>query len=333
MLRRTALRSLALAPWATQISTPAQAAESVLHGWSIHPADYPVNQAMQQFADALASITGRKLSAQVHPSGELAPQGEVLTRLSTGQIDFAEIGVLGYGDKVPALQLLGVPFLFKESAEMFKLLDGRLGQLMADELKKVGVILLGWYDGGTRNFYHRSKALSATNDFKGERLRVGNTPSHIAMVSALGGKPVSLAFKDVQGALESGQIDGAENNLPSYESAGHYKVAPHYTITRHLVSPEMLIMSQQAWQRFSPSEQEQVLKAGLASAKLMRQLWAQRVADTQARLTKQGVQFHLYGDHGSILRRMKPIYDPLWHSTDPVMREALGLILSQQGVG
>lgn len=332
MLRRTALHTLALgSAWA---ATRAQAAvDPVLHGWSIHPADYPVNQAMQAFADSVARITAGKLSAQVHANGELAPQAEVLTRLSSGQIDFAEIGVLGYGDKVPALQLLGVPFLFKESAEMFKLLDGRLGQLMAEELKKVGVILLGWYDGGTRNFYHRSKALRTTNDFKGERLRVGNTPSHIAMVSALGAVPVALGFKDVQGALESGQIDGAENNLPSYESAGHYKTAPHYTITRHLVSPEMLVMSQQAWQRFSPSEQEQLLKAGQASAKLMRQLWAQRVADTQARLAKQGVQFHMYGDHGSILRRMKPIYDPLWRSTDPVTREALGLILSQQGAG
>lgn len=334
MQRRSALQRLALATLpaaATGIGPSAQAAEpgNVLNGWSIHPDDYPVNLAMQRFADELAKITGQRLTAKVHGNGSLAPQGQVLEGVTSGKIDFAEIGLLGYGDKVPVLQMLGVPFMFKDSTEMFKLLDGRLGQLIAAELRRFGVVLLGWYDGGTRNFYHRNKALRSTADFKGERLRVGNTPAHATLVKVLEGQPVPLPFKDVQGALESGQIDGAENNLPSYESTGHYKLAPHYTLTRHLVTPEMLIMSQQAWQRFSADEQTRLLKAGQESAVLMRQLWAQRVNDVQARLAKQGVQFHLYGDHGSILRRMKPIYDPLWKSTDPLTREALGMVLSQ----
>lgn len=346
MQRRTALQSLALgglpgwaaspaaqaAPAATTAPGGSASASTVLKGWSIHPDDYPVNQAMQRFADELAKITGQRLSAQVHGNASLAPQGQVLERLTSGEIDFAEIGLLGYGEKVPVLQLLGTPFLFKESAEMFKLLDGRLGSLIAGELRRFGVILLGWYDGGTRNFYHRNKPLRTTADFQGERLRVGNTPAHAAMVSTLGGKAVPLPFKEVLGAFEAGQIDGAENNLPSYESTGHYKVAPHYTLTRHLVSPEMLIMGEKAWARFSPAEQTRLLKAGRESAVAMRQLWAQRVAEVQARLVKQGVQFHLYGDHGSILRRMKPIYDPLWRSTDPVTKEALGMVLNQ-GMG
>ncbi|NDY90273.1 TRAP transporter substrate-binding protein [Ideonella livida] len=332
MQRRTVLQTLALAAGAPRAVCAADA-PTVLNGWSIHPDDYPVNQAMQRFADELARITGQRLTAKVHGNGSLAPQGQVLERLTRGEIDFAEIGLLGYGDKVPVLQLLGTPFLFKESGAMFKLLDGRLGALIAAELRRFGVILLGWYEGGTRNFYHRHKPLRTASDFQGERLRVGNTPAHAAMVSTLGGKAVPLPFKEVLAAFEGGQIDGAENNLPSYESTGHYKVAPHYTLTRHLVSPEMLIMGEKAWARFSPAEQERLLQAGRESALHMRQLWAQRVAEVQARLARQGVQFHLAGDHGAVLRRMKPIYEPLWRSTDPVTREALSMVLTQGMAG
>lgn len=331
MHRRTALQSLALGGLAP-LAASAASASNMLNGWSIHPDDYPVNQAMQRFADDLAKITGQRLTAKIHGNATLAPQGQVLERVVRGEIDFAEMGILGYGDKIPVLQLLSTPFLFRESAEMFKLLDGRLGALIADELRRFGVILLGWYDGGTRNFYHRTKPLRDTTDFQGERLRVGNTPTHAAMVTTLGGKAVPLPFKDVMGAFESGQIDGAENNLPSYESTGHYKAAPHYTLTRHLVSPEMLIMSEKTWARFKASEQAQLLKAGHASAVYMRQLWAQRVAEVQARLVKQGVRFYPSGDHGPIVRRMRPLYSSLWRNTDPVTQEAFGLILNQGAV-
>jgi tripartite ATP-independent transporter DctP family solute receptor len=298
-----------------------------IKGWSIHPEDYPVNQAMQQFADALGRVSAGKHQAKVYPDGSLAPQGTVLEKLANGEVDFAEIGIVGYGEKVPALQVLSTPYMFRDSVQMFELLDGRLGELLSAELAKVGVVLLGWYDGGTRNFYHRSKALARLADFSGEPLRVGNTQSHIRMAEVLGAKPVSLPFKEVYGALESGSIQGAENNLPSYESTGHYKLAPHYTFTRHLVSPEMLIMSQRAWAEFSPAQQQQLLAAGKASALAMRQLWAQRVESIRARLEKQGVTFHNVKDPGPILRRMAPLYQPLWQARDPMTQEALSLVL------
>ncbi len=331
MHRRTALQSLALGGLAP-LAASAAGASNVLNGWSIHPDDYPVNLAMQRFADDLATITGQRLSAKIHGNATLAPQGQVLERVVRGEIDFAEMGILGYGDKIPVLQLLSTPFLFRESAEMFKLLDGRLGALISGELRRFGIILLGWYDGGTRNFYHRTKPLRGAADFQGERLRVGNTPTHAAMVTTLGGKAVPLPFRDVLEAFEAGQIDGAENNLPSYESTGHYKIAPHYTLTRHLVSPEMLIMGEKTWARFKASEQAQLLKVGHASAVYMRQLWAQRVAEVQARLVKQGVRFYPSGDHGPLVRRMRPLYSSLWRNTDPITQEAFGLILNQGAV-
>jgi TRAP-type C4-dicarboxylate transport system substrate-binding protein len=88
-------------------------------------------------------------------------------------------------------------------------------------------------------------------------------------------------------------------------------------------------MSEKTWARFKPSEQAQLLKAGHASAVYMRQLWAQRVAESQARLLKQGVRFYPSGDHGPIVRRMRPIYSSLWKSTDPTTQEAIGLVLNK----
>lgn len=304
---------------------PLQARE--LRGWSVHPDDYPVNLGMQQFAQAVGRVSAGEHTAQVYGNAQLAPQGSVLDKLARGEIDFAEIGVLGYGDRIPALQVLGMPYLFRNSEQMFALLDGDLGRLLAAELRKYDVVLLGWYDGGTRNFYHRSKPLRRVSDFAGEKLRVAASSGTQQMVEALGGRPVPLPFKDVLGALESGQIDGAENNLPSYESTGHYRLAPHYTLTRHLVSPEVLLMSRRTWEQFSPAAQAQLLEAGRLSALYMREQWNRRLLEIQARLEKQGVKFHAGGDAGPMVRRMRPLYEPLWASADPLCRQALGLVL------
>ncbi|WP_119157389.1 TRAP transporter substrate-binding protein DctP [Caldimonas tepidiphila] len=299
-----------------------------MKGWSIHADDYPVNLGMQRFADAVARVTKGRDTARVHPSGQLAPQNAVLDKLRTGEIDFAEIGIVGYGDHVPALKVLGLPYIFHDSTQMFSLLDGALGELLATELEKVDVILLGWYDGGTRNFYHRDRKLAKIADFRGEKLRVGQTQTHIEMVRSLGAQPVTLAFKDVYAGLERGEIDGAENNLPSYESMGHYKLAPHYTFTQHLVTPEMLLFSKKSWQQLSPQEQAQLREAGRESARFMREEWNRRVKDIQARLSKQGVQFHAAGDHGPLMRRMKPLYESFWSAKDPVSRQVVALILA-----
>lgn len=308
------------------LAAPVAARE--LKGWSVHPDDYPVNLGMQRFADAVGPATQGRHTARVYANSQLAPQGAVLEKIASGEIDFAEIGVVGYGDKVPALRVLGMPYLFHDSAQMFALLDGKLGDLLAAELQKAGVVLLGWYDGGTRNFYHRNKPLRSLSDFAGVKLRVGSTRTHIEMVDAMGAQAVPLPFKEVYKAIENGKVEGAENNLPSYESTGHYKLAPHYTFTQHLVSPEMLIMSRQTWGQLSAAEQAQLLQAGRRSALFMREDWNRRLKEIQARLEKQGVKFHAGSDYGPFVRRMKPIYEPLWAAKDPVSVQALNMILN-----
>jgi len=299
-----------------------------LRGWSVHADDYPVNMGMQRFADVVGPATQGKHSARVYGNSQLAPQGAVLEKITSGEIDFAEVGVVGYGEKVPALRVLGVPYMFHGSEQMFALLDGELGNLLAAELEKAGVILLGWYDGGTRNFYHRSKPLRALSDFADVKLRVGNTKTHIDMVNAMGAKAVPIAFKDTYKSIEDGGVEGAENNLPSYESTGHYKLAPHYSFTQHLVSPEMLILSKKTWDQLSKPEQARLLEAGRQSARFMREEWNRRLKEIQARLSKQGVKFYNGSDYGPFVRRMKPLYEPLWTASDPVSRRALSLILA-----
>jgi len=328
MKPRLLLKTLSLL-LAASCSLATQARE--LRGWSVHADDYPVNLGMQRFAEAVGPATQGQHNARVYGNAQLAPQGQVLEKIASGEIDFAEIGVVGYGDKVPALRVLGMPYLFHGSEQMFSLLDGELGALLSVELEKAGVILLGWYDGGTRNFYHRAKAMRGLSEFTGVKLRVGNTKTHIDMVDAMGAKAVPIAFKDVYKAIEDGTVEGAENNLPSYESTGHYKLAPHYTFTQHLVTPEMLILSKKTWDQLSKPEQQKLLEAGRESARYMRGEWNKRLKEIQARLTKAGVKFYSGSDYGPFVRRMKPLYDPLWTTTDPVSRQALGLILTSMG--
>lgn len=186
--------------------------------------------------------------------------------------------------------------------------------------------MLCWYDGGARSFYCVNKRLTGPRDFAGLRIRVQSTDIYQELVKLLGATPVAVPYKDVQGAFESGKIDCAENNLPSFVSAGHYKVAKNVFLTEHVITPEALVMSTQQWKKVSPADRLKLREAGHRSALLMRQLWQRRVVEARDIAVKAGVKFDGPTEFGAYISRMKPLHQKYW--TDPATRTELMTILS-----
>lgn len=300
-------------------------AQTKLRAWNIHPDGYPVTEAMKSFAEEVGKVTKGKYQVEVFSNATLGDQPKAVQMLKSGEIDIAEFSSGPLSDAVPGIKVLNLPFLFKDSAHMFKHLDGKLGQRFAANLKASGFVVVGWYDGGARSFYC-VKPVNSVSDLAGRKIRVQQSDVYIEMVKLLGATPVALPFKDVLGALQQDQVDCAENNLPSYESTGHFKVAKNVYVTNHVISPEALVVSAKLWDRLDKDERIAVAAAGARSALLMRDLWNKRVLSSLEATTKQGAVFVKVKDVSPMVRRMGPLYGK--YMADPKTREELLTIIA-----
>jgi tripartite ATP-independent transporter DctP family solute receptor len=312
--------ALALAaPWAAH-------AQTELRAWNIHPEGYPVTVALNHFAELVQQGTQNRLRVKVFSNASLGDQPKAVQMMKAGELDLAEFSLGPLSEAAPGTKALTLPFLFRDSKHMFRQLDGKLGARFEARLKAAGYVVLGWYDGGARSFYCVNKSIRNAQDFTGLRIRVQQSETAIEMVQLLGATPVVLPYKDVGDALKDGRIDCAENNLPSYESAGHAKVAKFLYLSNHVVSPEALVMSLKAWERLTPADQARFQEAGRASALRMRELWNQRVEEVRAAAARQGSQFTPMNDHGPLVSRMRPLHQK--YMNDPQTREELFTILT-----
>jgi len=301
-------------------------AQAKLRAWNIHPDGYPVSEAMKSFVEQVAKSTGGRYNIELFNSGTLGDQPKAVQMLKSGEIDVAEFSSGPLSDAVPGIKVLNLPFLFTDSAHMFRHLDGKLGERFSANLKAAGFVVLGWYDGGGRSFYC-VKPVNNLRDLAGMNIRVQQSEVYIEMVKLMEAKPVALPFKEVLGALEQGKVDCAENNLPSYESTGHYKVAKNVYVTNHVISPEALVVSTKLWDKLSKEDKAAFAEAGAKSAILMRELWNKRVAAALEATTKQGSQFVKVRDASPMVRRMGPLYGK--YMADPTTREELLTIIAK----
>jgi tripartite ATP-independent transporter DctP family solute receptor len=300
-------------------------AQNKLRAWNIHPDGYPVTEALKSFAEEVGKATRGKYQVEVFSNATLGDQPKAVQMLKSGEVDIAEFSSGPLSDAVPGIKVLNLPFLFKDSAHMFRHLDGKLGERFAANLKAAGFVVLGWYDGGSRSFYC-VKPVASVSDLAGKRIRVQQSDVYIEMVKLLGATPVALPFKDVLDALHQDKVDCAENNLPSYESTGHYKVAKNVYVTNHVISPEALVVSTRLWDKLDKDEKEAFSVAGARSALLMRDLWNKRVTLALETTTKQGTQFVKVRDASPMVRRMGPLYGK--YMADAKTREELLTIIA-----
>ena len=150
------------------------------------------------------------------------------------------------------------------------------------------MVPLSWYDAGARNFYNSVRPIERLEDMSGMTIRVQESELMMDTMEALGAKPVPMAYGEVYSGLQTGEVDGAENNWPSYESTGHYEVAKYYTIDEHTRVPEMQLAAQSTWDKLSPEYQEIILECARESAEYERKLWAEREKVSEKKVRDAG---------------------------------------------
>ncbi|WP_050406006.1 TRAP transporter substrate-binding protein [Bradyrhizobium embrapense] len=235
--------------------------------------DYPTVQALNYMDRLITERTGGRHRIVVFHSRQLGEEKETLEQTRAGAIDLNRTNVALIGTMVPSVNVLAMPFLFRSLEHLQHVLDGPIGNDILNSLEAHGFVGLTFYDSGARSIYNSVRPVRSLDDLRGLRLRVQQSEQMSDMIRALGAQPVEMAYGQVQTGLANRLIDGAENNWPSFVTTGHYKYAGYYTLTRHTVSPEVLVMSRKAWASLTPDEQIIFREAAQRSSLYMREKW------------------------------------------------------------
>jgi tripartite ATP-independent transporter DctP family solute receptor len=263
--------SLVAALWVGLSATPVIARE--FRAADTQPEDYPTVQALQFMSRIIAERSGGSDQIRVFHSRQLGEEKETIEQTRVGAIDLNRTNVALIGNLVPAMNVLAMPFLFRSSEHLHKVLDGPIGKDILNSFEPYGFVGLTFYDSGARSIYNSVRPIRTIADVKGLRLRVQQSELMSEMIRALGAEPVQLPYGQVLTGLATKLIDGAENNWPSYVTTDHYKFAGYYTLTEHTASPEVLVMSRKAWDSLSADERLMFRDAALQSNRFMRARW------------------------------------------------------------
>jgi tripartite ATP-independent transporter DctP family solute receptor len=221
--------------------------------------------------------------------------------------------------------VVSLPFIFKDTDHVWRVLEGKAGEMINAGLEKKGLISLAWYDGGARSFYNSKKPIKTPADVAGMKIRVMNNDLYSGMISALGGNPSPMAFSEVYQSLKTGVVDGAENNWPSFESTGHFEVAKYYSISQHLIIPEILAINATVYNSLTPDLQKILKEAAQESAILQRKLWKERSKASEEKVKAGGAVINKIPDKSAFQAAMKPVYEKFL-AENPNLRPLVELI-------
>lgn len=253
------------------------------------PEDYPTSLGAREFARLVEERTEGKVVILVRSGGVLGSEGEVLSQMAFGGIDFARVSLSAVSDQLPVLNVLQLPFLYENADHMWRILDGQIGEDFLAVFEQQDLVGLSWYDAGARCFYS-SRPVTSAADLEGAVVRVQDSRMMRDMVQLLGGTPVTLPYSDVYAAFETGQIDAAENNWASYRSQAHYRYAPFYTVDQHTRVPEIQLCSGRTWQQLPEEYREIIAACARESALYERQLWDDYEAEAREYVVSRGCQ-------------------------------------------
>ncbi len=305
MLKKLSMKLLGAATAMTMMAGMATAAD--WRAWNIHNEGHPNFGGMNKFAELVEKETGGEIKLQVFHGGVLGSQPDALEQVRAGAIEAGNFNLGPIGPMVKEANLVSLPFIFKSVPHMFRVLDGEAGDIISKAMADAGIMPIAWFDAGARSFYAQ-KEIKTPADVKGLKIRVMNNNLYTAMISAMGGNPSPMAFSEVQQALKTGVVDGAENNFPSYKNVGHFEVTKNYSLSEHLIIPECICVNTAKFNALSPAMQASVKKAAQEAALYQRELWAVQSDKARKDVEAAGIMVNEIADKGPFQSAMDSVY-------------------------
>lgn len=295
---------------ATAVFAVAPVAALELKAADVHPEGYPNVVAMQSLGKKLDAATKGRLTLKMFPGAVLGDEKSMIEQTQAGGIDILRTSLGPLGPVVPEVNVFNMPFVFRSEAHMRAVVDGPIGEEILTKItnSSANLVALGWMDGGTRNLYTK-KAVRKPADLAGQKVRMMGNPLFVDTMNAMGGSGISMGFGELYSAMQTGVVDGAENNVPSYVTGNHFTVAKVYSLTGHLIIPEIFVFSKAKWAKLSAEDQTLIKKLAREAQMEQRQLWDKRVTMDSARMKASGVTIVTDVDKDAFFKATQPVRD------------------------
>jgi tripartite ATP-independent transporter DctP family solute receptor len=256
---------------------------------------HPVHQAMVFMADRCEEISEGELRIDIYPSGQLGSEQQCVELLQIGSLAITKVSAAVMESFTEDFKVLGLPYVFRSREHAFKVLDGEIGDELLLSTEPFWIRGLCFYDAGSRSFYTIDTPIEHPDDLKGLKIRVMKSITAMEMVKAQGGSPTPISWGELYTALQSGVVDGAENNPPSFYTSHHYEVCKYYCLNEHTMVPDVLIISQKVWEKLSEQERLWLQQAADDSVPVQRKLWSESEKESLEIVKEAGVSI-IYPD-------------------------------------
>ena len=266
------MRKLAWLAVAAFAATTAANAQIVTKYSGIQPNAHPASYTEEYFGHEVNTLTKGTVKVEVYHNAQLGDAVANVQSIRNGTIGFTTVSASNLNQVVPAMDMYSLPFLFKNADHFWWFLAQPEAAELAKPLEAKGIKVLGYIDSGARNFFTQ-KPIKTLADLKGEKIRVMASPVMVNTMKALGATGVPVAWSELYTALQTGVVDGAENNHPSIVAKKFYEVSKYYTLDEHMRIPDVMIMSMKLWNQLNPDQQKAVAEAGARAQAYMRGAW------------------------------------------------------------
>jgi len=269
---------------------------------------HPVHSAMVYMADRCKEISGGELTIEIYPSGQLGSEQQCVELLQIGSLAITKVSAAVMESFTEDFRVLGLPYIFRSKEHAFSVLDGEIGKELLLSTEPFWIRGLCFYDAGSRSFYTIDRPITTPDDLKGLKIRVMKSITAMEMVKAQGGSPTPISWGELYTALQSGVVDGAENNPPSFYTSHHYEVCKYYSLNEHTMVPDVLIVSLKVWEKLSDQEKDWLQRAADESVPVERKLWEESEKESLRIVEEAGVTIN-YPDKAPFAAKVTPLLE------------------------
>ncbi len=272
------------------------------------PTDHPVHKAMMFMAQRCEELSDGKLTIEVYPAEQLGSEQQCVELVQIGSLAITKVSAAVMESFADAYKVFGLPYIFRSKEHSFKVMDGEIGKELLLSTENKWIRGLTYYDAGSRSFYTIDKPINTPDDLAGLKIRVMRSITAVEMIRALGGSATPISWGELYTALQSGVVDGAENNPPSLYTSRHYEVCKYYSLDEHTTIPDVLVVSKIIWDKLSDQEKKWLQQAADESAQLERKLWAESEKESLEEVQKAGVKIN-YPDKEPFIEKVQPLLE------------------------
>lgn len=253
---------------------------------------HSVHIAMTEFAKEVEEKTEGRIEVKIYPNGQLGSETESMEQLMAGVISMTKISAPGLATYNESYHTFGLPYIFDDTQDFYNVMDSDEMRDFFLSSEEDGFVTLTYYTSGSRSFYTKNKAIRTPADLKGLKIRVQDMKSQTDMLTALGGIPVAMSYGDVYTSLQTGIIDGTENNETALTTGKHGEICKVYSNDMHAMIPDVLVMSAKVWDQISEADKQVILEAAYDSTEGHKVEWDAAIEASKKEASEEmGVEF------------------------------------------